>query len=325
MATFLALSPAVFWMILAHLGRRYGWARTLVLLFFAVLNLMLLLDGIVFLSAPKARFTIGIQEMTFTSENLDLRFIGTVALVVGAASLLLMIPLVQRLLAVFLRIQPGDPVHTLALVYACYLVGVATAQTPLLEMSLQSEEQVALPASELVGQAAAMTLLAFVGVGLGIGRSVGETVRRLKLAWPGWRELRAAIVTAFLLIAVQAGLGALWMTLAPEQAQQVDKISKLLLGEFFNPLGAILIGLSAGIGEELVFRGALQPRFGLIITSLLFALVHSQYLFSFALVIVFVLGLGMGIVRNRVNTTAAILTHALYNATLVILATYGVQ
>ncbi len=325
MATFLILSPAILWMFLAHLGRRYGWARALVLLFLGLFNLMLLLDGIVFLLTPTARFTVELQGMTISSAGLDLRFIGTVALVVGAVSFLVMIPFVQRVLAVFLRIQPRDPVHTTALVYAVYLVGLATAQTPLLEMMLQSGTEVTLPATELVGQAAAMTVLAFVGVGLGVGRSVRGTLERLKLAWPGWRELRAAIVTTFLLIAMQAALGALWMALAPEQAQQVDKISKLLLGEFFNPLGAILIGLSAGIGEELVFRGALQPRFGLIVTSLLFALVHSQYLFSFALLIVFILGLGMGIVRNRVNTTASILTHALYNATLVLLATYGIQ
>jgi len=39
----------------------------------------------------------------------------------------------------------------------------------------------------------------------------------------------------------------------------------------------LLLGLSAGIGEEITLRGALQPKLGLALTSLLFAALHVQY------------------------------------------------
>jgi membrane protease YdiL (CAAX protease family) len=69
----------------------------------------------------------------------------------------------------------------------------------------------------------------------------------------------------------------------------------------------------------------MQPRFGLIITSLLFALVHGQYGLSLATLVVFGLGLVLGLVRNRTNTTTSMLTHALYNSGTALLAYLGIQ
>ena len=324
MVTFLALLPPVFFLFLAQIGRRYRWAQALVYAFFGLANLLLLLDGILFLTRG-GTFQVTINEMTITSEDIPRQFLGQVFLFTGGVAFLLMIPLVQRFLALFIHIRPGDSVHTVALVYACYLVGLALGQAPFLQALFKTREPLSLPASELLGQAGALVLLALVGAGLGTHRSLGETMRRLKLAWPGVREVRMAVVATVSLVLLQSALGALWMALSPERMTEIDELTRTLLGEFFNPWGAVLLGISTGISEELVFRGALQPRFGLLLTSALFALVHSQYLFSFALVIVFLLGLVLGIVRNRVNTTAAILTHALYNTTLVLLATYGIQ
>ncbi|MBK6432580.1 MAG: CPBP family intramembrane metalloprotease [Anaerolineae bacterium] len=56
----------------------------------------------------------------------------------------------------------------------------------------------------------------------------------------------------------------------------------------------------------MIFRGALQPRFGLILTSFLFAVIHVQYGLSPAVVQVFVLGLVLGIIRQRGNLTMSI-------------------
>lgn len=41
-----------------------------------------------------------------------------------------------------------------------------------------------------------------------------------------------------------------------------------------NPLGAILIGAAAGLGEEWLFRGILQPLTGLAASSVLFGAAH---------------------------------------------------
>jgi len=73
------------------------------------------------------------------------------------------------------------------------------------------------------------------------------------------------------------------------------------------------MALSAGIGEELLFRGALQPRFGILLTAAVFALGHVQYALSPAIIEVFVIGLVLGWLRQRSNTTTCIAVHAGYN------------
>ena len=94
-----------------------------------------------------------------------------------------------------------------------------------------------------------------------------------------------------------------------------------MIGPLFeSPLGILSLGLAAAIGEEALFRGAAQPRLGLLLTAALFALLHSNYGISLSTGIVFGLGLLLGWLRIRYNTTTAIITHALYNSTLGALA-----
>jgi membrane protease YdiL (CAAX protease family) len=78
-------------------------------------------------------------------------------------------------------------------------------------------------------------------------------------------------------------------------------------------LFALLIGVGAGLGEETLFRGAVQPILGIIPTSILFASMHVQYGPSLLLGYIFVLSLGLGYLRRRYNTTASFLAHAGYN------------
>ena len=82
---------------------------------------------------------------------------------------------------------------------------------------------------------------------------------------------------------------------------------------------ALVLGASAGIGEEAIFRGALQPRFGILIPSLLFAMLHGpQYGFNIALLGLLGVSIILGLERKYVNTTAAMITHALFNAVQVL-------
>ena len=83
----------------------------------------------------------------------------------------------------------------------------------------------------------------------------------------------------------------------------------------------MLIGVGAGLGEETLFRGAVQPVFGIPATSILFASMHVQYGPSLLLGYIFVLSVGLGLLRRYFNTTTSFLAHAGYN-TLGILAAY---
>jgi membrane protease YdiL (CAAX protease family) len=84
----------------------------------------------------------------------------------------------------------------------------------------------------------------------------------------------------------------------------------------FNPLW---IGLAAGIGEELLFRGALQPLLGLWLTSAIFVTVHVRaYQFKkidaptlVQAAGLFVVSVLLGWLAKYVGLIAAILVHAL--------------
>src|SRR5262249_57168061 len=79
-----------------------------------------------------------------------------------------------------------------------------------------------------------------------------------------------------------------------------------------TPARAVLLGLSAGIGEEITLRGALQPRLGIPLTAAFFAALHVQYSW-FGMLVIFLLGVLLGQVRQRASTTSAMIAHGAYD------------
>jgi len=119
-------------------------------------------------------------------------------------------------------------------------------------------------------------------------------------------------------------IGAIWSaTTPPEVFREQNSLSELIGGSV-NTLGmGFLLAATAAIGEEIAFRGTLQPVFGLWPTTLLFALVHIQYTLTPATLIIVIVGFGLGWLRRRYNTTPAIVTHFLYNFVSIALVIYG--
>ncbi|HJX28802.1 MAG TPA: CPBP family intramembrane glutamic endopeptidase, partial [Thermoanaerobaculia bacterium] len=77
----------------------------------------------------------------------------------------------------------------------------------------------------------------------------------------------------------------------------------------------ILISLSAGVVEEWFFRGFLQPRMGILLSTVLFALAHFSYGQPFMLVGITLLSLIYGLlVKWRQNIWPAIAAHTLFDA-----------
>jgi membrane protease YdiL (CAAX protease family) len=175
-----------------------------------------------------------------------------------------------------------------------------------------------LPVGLLLASQLPFVVVAVLGVGAGVRRGARETLARL-----GYGRLGPAgigVVAVFVLAAFAVSLGAdlLFRELQPGLYREVGEIS----GTLFDPRGmglatavlfALLIGIGAGLGEETLFRGAVQPVLGIIPTSILFASLHVQYGPSLLLGYIFVLSLGLGYLRRRFNTTASFLAHAGYN------------
>lgn len=168
-------------------------------------------------------------------------------------------------------------------------------------------------------------VVALCGVGFGVRRNFRESLARLgygRITLPQLGVVALFIAGALLL---SFAFDALFSTLQPELFERVGEVSEGLfspegLGPVAMILFALLIGIGAALGEETLFRGALQPRLGILLTSLLWAAIHVQYGPSVLLVNIFVLSLALGFLRKRINTTATFLVHAGFNFLTVLLA-----
>jgi uncharacterized protein len=168
-------------------------------------------------------------------------------------------------------------------------------------------------------------VVALLGVGVGIRRNLRETLDRLGYGVISLKQLGIVVLFVGAALAISAAADALFASVQPDLYRKVGEISDLL----FNPRGlspvsavlfALLVGVGAGLGEETLFRGAVQPVLGIPATSVLFASMHVQYGPSLLLVYVFVLSVGLGFLRKYINTTASFLAHAGYNSLGIILA-----
>lgn len=331
---------------LAYVGERHPPVGWLVLVLLALADLFALAIGALLLvTAPfmggalreggEAPVAPGLspEEAAELADTLTgiLPPIGAILLVLGALGLLLLLPPLRALLARLIPIDPGRVVHTAALHYALLLVLISGVTAVFVPLLLQDPElidvfQESIAESGLISiwaQNIAFVVLAALGVGLVVARGPRETLDRLGLTLRiDWRWWLGGTAVA---MATAVGTDFLWGRLSPEGFEEVGRLSEALIEPIleYGILGALTIGLAAGIGEEILFRGAAQERFGVLLTALLFAVLHTQYSISPALLLIFVLGVVLGLARVRANTTTAIAIHATYNFTIAMIALYG--
>ncbi len=269
----------------------------------------------------------------------DLWRLGLVALGIVAgigAGALCILPAVRRLLARIVPIDPDSFVHAVALVAVVTIGLIAVA--PLLAFGAPPFLTLV---DDLAGDAAgrdAAGLLrdqiysliwtipaAILAVGFGITRDLRGALARLGLARPTLRQALIGVGLALLLAgAVQVlGMGIDWLCGLMGWPVTDEEAFEQLFAFAINPVGALVIGISAGLGEELAVRGVLQPRLGLWLSNLFFMSLHAfQYNWD-ALLVVFLVGMVCGVVRQRTSTSVAAIVHGGYNFTLIMLAAVG--
>lgn len=235
-------------------------------------------------------------------------------------ALILLIPRVKRWLAQFIPIQPDNRIHTTSLILSTIIL-IQLGMT--LAVGIETLSATVSPSNawELIVGLWAQDLMFFIIACLGVGyltrRTGKETLQRLGLTPITFKQLFFGILLAIGLVFIASLLEILLSKTSFGIDPDVQKYTEKLIGPLFTSIPGILtLGFAAAIGEEALFRGALQPRFGLLLTSALFTLVHSNYGLSFSTLIVFGIGICLGIIRNRFNTTTAMITHACYNMTL---------
>lgn len=262
--------------------------------------------------------------------------IGAWTFWVALVALLFILPWPRRLLARLIPIDPNRLVHTIALHGALVLVLFSAFTAFLVEdmlsllaagedAGLQQLIEEGTTVGGLWAQQLGFVALSFLGVGLLFTRSPGEALHRL--GWTrsfSWRWYLGAVVAG---VGMALIVQELWNQLMPGSQEGIEQLSEMMFGPIVKTgiIGALTIGLAAGLGEETLFRGAMQPRFGIVLTSLLFAVIHTQYGVSLALVQILAIALIFGLVRKRANTLTAMAAHATYNLVFAMAAVIGSQ
>jgi uncharacterized protein len=232
----------------------------------------------------------------------------------GTAAALLFRP-VRKWAARVLPIDPDSGLDATALVLVVVLLGFLLGnQLSVDVLAEQARSGPSLEPLDVIAQELPFLVAAFLGVGLFTRRPLRASLDRLGLVRPAAWQIFLALAAAGAFLAFSGGIDVLSQVLTPELAQKVNNANQRLFGRLDDPAGIATIALAAGICEETMFRGALQPRLGLVLTSLAFAAVHSQYGISLDVFAVFVLALCLGALRRFTNTSTAIIAHVTYNA-----------
>jgi membrane protease YdiL (CAAX protease family) len=220
---------------------------------------------------------------------------------------------VRQRVARIIHIDPDNPVHTLALVLAVILLGLQLAFLTFVDVLAADRSQPPLAVGDLFAQELPFLIIALAGIGLWTRRNAIQAADRLGVVKPAWWQITLALAAAGVFFAFAEGVVSLSQTLTPQVAHDIDVTTQHLFGGLNNPVGIASIALLPAICEEVLFRGALQPRLGLVVTALLFTSIHTQYSISFDTLAVFLLALGLGLIRKFTNTTTSSICHATYN------------
>jgi membrane protease YdiL (CAAX protease family) len=117
-----------------------------------------------------------------------------------------------------------------------------------------------------------VTLIGFSGLGLGIiALFHNEPVEHTFTRGSDWHYQ--------LLLGLELGgiasLNLLWMLKLPFLREPRDFFSNLIRDARVTVWDILFVSLAAGIGEEIFFRGAIQPFLGVWITAFLFVALHG--------------------------------------------------
>ena len=239
--------------------------------------------------------------------------IGTGIMITAVVAAVLTSNPMRERVARLLNLDPDNPVHGLALVLAVILFGSQVSLIAFTDVLAADRSQPPLTVLDLVAQEVPFLIIAATGVGLYIRRDPTQTAARLGVVRPAWWQIALALTAAGVFFAFGQGVDSLSHVFTPEVAHNVDITTQHVFGGLGTPVGIAAISLLPAVCEEILFRGALQPRLGLVVTALLFTSIHTQYSISFDTFAVFVLALGLGLLRKYTNTTTTIVSHATYN------------
>lgn len=308
----LAIVPGILLLALANYTEKRKNLRILTQIFLGLIVFFIILAG---------GLIAGLSSSGIVEEGMiNQEAYGGGLVLTGLIALILFLKPARAGLSKLIKIDPDNWLHATALVFAVLLVGtsIATAATTdVIKFSKGSGSD----ATGVILQDALFVITALIGVGWLVRKSWGDAMKRLGLRKPSVRDVAMSLAYLLVLFAIIIGIGLLTQALninSGVTSNEEDPTVKILGG--VTIVTAIIFALGAGIGEEILFRGAMQPRFGIIFVSLVFMTMHIQYPNPVQLGTLFGISVVFGHERKRVSTTSAIITHTLYDMILLLAA-----
>ena len=310
--TLIAFGLALGLIVLAQFGESRPWARWATMLILLASGLLVFLFGVALLVDPTF-FQQAYRPFDTARLGWTLIFVGLFVL----APVLLGMVLSRGGKDPTLHGIPWTrPVHltawTLLVLFIGSNLGVAAMET-------LSEIEIGNPLALIIPQNLAFALAALLGVGWGVRRRLPDVAKRLGFTRPSVNDFLLGLAMSLIMFFATMLVGGLVTLIFGSESGLSSGFNEQIIRHLPGVGGVILMGLASGIGEEMLYRGALQPVAGVWLTSFLFAISHIQYL-SPAILVIFVLGLILGYTRNRWGLNTAIWTHALYNTLVGLLA-----
>lgn len=334
------VAPFVILALLAYTGEQNRVARFLAVLW--LLGLLICMATLSFALSldPVAAFSEDPDAFETYLDALPPEKAGSLLLLSFGPVLLGLIGFSRRFRGLVSSVLPFDPdsfIHTTGLVCVIALIVlppvplILTGNAPFLNPALQDMLGIGLEKAGSTVHLDVFTLIwtvigSFFLVGLWLRRDLPSTLERLGLVCPDARQIVIGIVTGIILVAIfwifDDVVSALFLSCGIPTTD-VTLANNLFIASF-TPLAAVMASVSAGLGEELSIRGVIQPRFGIILSALVFASLHAwQYAWD-GLLSVFLVGICFGILRKYTSTSTSAISHGMYDLTLFSLIMAGI-
>lgn len=298
------------------------WVRWALLSVVGISNTLLLLFG----GAAIAVVQGHLSKTPLPKETL---YYGYLLLAMSIWGWSIVIPWTRQKIAQFL---PGINGGTLPDIYLLTLFGhifliqaafTTVLYNPALYLSILKNIQLTM--------STAYTLLGFIALtallsGCGIAYLVKDYSAQMGLDGLSKKQMLLFIGIGLALIPLMQGLENVLLPLHSPQTReiltQITHAFKLNTTAPLIVISAAVLGLFAGIGEEILCRGFLQPKFGLVLTALFFVVLHVHYGPTWILLELFAMAMVLGVIRQKVNTTAAIITHASFDFFVIVISNF---
>lgn len=326
--------PFMLLAVLAYLGQRH-----ILGVFGALLALLALLGGggLMIMLISWVALAPHLQDGDFTlvdGGGAKLVWLGLGVLAAWVAAGVVAIPAVRQRLSRIIPLDPSSFVHTLMLsvvvgtTLLCFLPLIVLGEPPLLTLVRQTgmgeslnegRSDTGMLLSTIYGLLWLVPATVFA-VGYGQVRSLRQACERLGLVRPSLRQVAVGLGAAVILVlgvtALSAGVDWLWGALGWPKTD--GEAFGSLLSFAISPVGAVVIGVTAGLGEELAVRGVLQAKAGILLSNLFFVSLHAlQYSWD-SLLVVFLIGMALGVLRKRTNTSTSAIAHGTYDFLLIL-------